>query len=145
MGSACVEACDDIAVLVCSYGELGFVPVIKRFFHSYDRLHGWILKLPDSDQIVADFIFFEYELLIVGHFLNLAATALSGNRTFGFYAVWGRLFNFDHSCIAIIFLGFYDFCLNHISNHRIFDKQRISVYLADSFSTHANIFYFNFH
>lgn len=43
MGSACIKTCDDIAVLVCSDGELGFVPVIKRFFHSYDRLHGWIL------------------------------------------------------------------------------------------------------
>ena len=95
MGASGIETGDNITVSISSYGVLRFITIVEGFLHAYNRLHAFInvfrIEPTDPDQIVADLLFLEMQLLRVGDCLQLAAAALSVVCTFRFYTKRRRL------------------------------------------------------
>ena len=87
---------------VCLHGErdrnggVCAVPEgLEGFLHAYNGLHAFInvfrIEPTDPDQIIADLLFLEMQLLGVGECLQLAAAALSVVCTFRFHTKRRRL------------------------------------------------------
>ena len=95
MGASGIETGDNITVSISSYGVLRFITIVEGFLHAYNRLHAFInvfrIESTDPDQIVADLLFLEMQLLGVGECLQLTTTALSVIIAFRFYTKRRRL------------------------------------------------------
>ena len=95
VGASYIETGDDITVSVSSYGILCFITIVERFLHTYNRLHTFInvfcIEPTDPDQMIADLLFLEMQLLGVGECLQLTTTALSVVCTFRFHTKRRRL------------------------------------------------------
>ena len=89
MGASGIETGDDITVSISSYGVLRFITIVEGYFHAYNRLHAFInvfrIEPTDPDQIIADLLFLEMQLLGVGECLQLTTTALSVIIAFRFH------------------------------------------------------------
>ena len=74
MGVSGIKTGDDIAIPVGSYGILCLIAIVEGFLHAYDGLHTFInvfrIESTDPDQIVADLLFLEMQLLRVGECLD---------------------------------------------------------------------------
>ena len=86
---------DNITVSISSYGVLRFITIVEGFLHAYNGLHAFInvfrIEPTDPDQIIADLLFLEMQLLGVGECLQLAAATLSVVCTFRFHTKRRRL------------------------------------------------------
>ena len=75
MGASGIETGDDITVSISSYGVLRFITIVEGFLHAYNGLHAFInvfrIEPTDPDQIIADLLFLEMQLLGVGECLQL--------------------------------------------------------------------------
>ena len=95
MGVSGIKTGDDIAIPVGSYGILCLIAIVEGFLHAYDGLHTFInvfrIESTDPDQIVADLLFLEMQLLGVGECLQLTTTALSVIIAFRFHTKRRRL------------------------------------------------------
>ena len=138
-----VETGHRSSFFVCAEGKLGLVPIAKGLVHPHGRLHYTIQQFrreaADTLQISPYFAGFEFQLLLIGHFLDLAAAALSCKGTSGIYPVRRRAQNFHQSCVAVIFPGLCNFYLYLIADHRILDKKSITVHLSYTLSVYAYI------
>ena len=95
MGASGIETGDDITVSISSYGVLRFITIVEGFLHAYNRLHAFInvfrIKPTNPDQMIADLLFLEMQLLGVGECLQLTAAALSVVCTFRLHTKRRRL------------------------------------------------------
>ena len=143
MGASCIKSGNQVSFFVFSNRVLGFIAIVKWFFHSRDRLHDpidqFFFKSTDSDQVSSYFIFLEFQLFFVGKALNLTAAALSCDRTNRFCAVWRRLHDFHQAGVTVLFFCFHHFYIYNISDYGIFYKKCISIYFSDSFAIHSHI------
>ena len=88
MGASGIETGDNITVSISSYGVLRFITIVEGL-HAF--INVFRIEPTDPDQIVADLLFLEMQLLRVGECLQLAAAALSVVCTFRFYTKRRRL------------------------------------------------------
>ena len=95
MGASSIETGDDVTVSVSSYGILCFIAIVEGYLHAYNGLHAFInvlcIESTDPDQMIADLLFLEMQLLRVGECLQLTAAALSVICTFRFHTKRRRL------------------------------------------------------
>ena len=91
MRPPCIKSRDRISFFICPKRELCFIPVAERIFHSDDRFHDPVNKLrceaADTFQIPPDFLLFEYKLSVIGHRLDLTASALTRKSAPRFHTV----------------------------------------------------------
>ena len=88
MGASGIETGDDITVSISSYGVLRFITIVEGLLHAYNVFR---IEPTEPDQIIADLLFLEMQLLGVGECLQLAAAALSVVCTFRFHTKRRRL------------------------------------------------------
>ena len=145
MGPSGVESGYDVSFIVRSDWKLRLVPVVKWVVHAYDRLQRLIQhfrwNLPDTHKISSDLVFFEGQLAVILHLLDLATAAFAGHRAFRlFYPVWRWRKNIHQPCIAVVLLGLHHFGLHHVADDGVFNEQRVSIHLSDAFSVNSYIF-----
>ena len=149
VGPPCVKSGYWVPIPVRSDRVLCFIPIMKRFLHSTNRLHHSLkqctFKSSDPLQIIPDFPPLEFQLFFIVHLLNLASTALSCHRAFCLFPFFRRLDNFHQSGITVILFQLCNSCLDHIADNRILHKESHPFGFPDSFSSYANILYCQCH
>ena len=65
-----IESGDNVALSVCSDRILGLVAIVPGLVHPDDRLHALVhescIKTAETNQVVADFVLFKFQLFFVG-------------------------------------------------------------------------------
>ena len=145
MGPSGVESGYDVSLFVRSDGKLRLVSVVKWVVHAYDRLHRLIQHFcrhfSDTHKVSPDLVFFEGQLAVVLHLLDLAAAAFAGHRAFRlFYPVWRWRKNIHHPCIAVVLLDLHHFSLHHVADDGVFNEQCVTIHLSDAFTVNSYIF-----
>ncbi len=97
MGPARIKTGNRISLFIGSYRILRLIAVTKGFLHSYNRLHAGIYefgsKTAYTNQVIADFLVFKCQLLLLGDILQIEAAALSVIGAFWLYTKRRRLYH----------------------------------------------------
>ena len=143
MCSPCIEAGNRMPFFIRAEGELSFIAVAERFLHSDSRFRNAVKQFrreaADALQTVPHFLFLKCQLPAIGHFLDLAAAALTRESASRLHTVWRRLQHTHQPCISVVFLCFYNLHFSSVADHGVFYKERVAVDLSDSFAAHADI------
>ena len=126
MGSPRIEPGNRLSIFIRTERKLRLIPIPKGLLHPDDRpeylRQQFRRKAADPLQISQHLVLLKFQLLFVGHLLDLTAAAFSGKFAHRLYPMLGRRNDLHQSCIAVILFCFCHPGFHHVADDRILNK-----------------------